>query len=137
MPFYGAPELDIEYTFVAVSPFQAEHPIGSGQIVQYQPGDEFPGADWGNAAHNLVEVGKAVRLAINVGGSSEMVPAGPPAISETEKTVEEVNLEQEESQVTSYYPIQGNAGWWTLSDGSKVRGEDEAMMAQAELDSEA
>lgn len=132
MPVYGGPDLGITYTFVAVVPFKAEHPIGSGTVVTYNPGDTFPGEEWGNAAHNLVEVGKAVRLAVNVadaGGSQ--VAVTPPA--STEKPADEVNREREELTVTGY-PHKGGGGWWTLSDGSRVRGEDEALEAQKALD---
>lgn len=134
MPVYGAPDLGIEYAFVAVVPFDAEHPIGSGNVVHYNPGDPFPGEDWGNAAHNLVEVGKAVRLAVNIGGGSQSV-ATPSAPDSTEFTAEEVNATQAASSVTGY-PIAGKAGWFELSDGSKIRGEDAALEAQAELDGE-
>lgn len=32
------------------------------------------------------------------------------------------------------YPKQGNAGWYELSNGKKIRGEEEAKEAQAKLD---
>lgn len=134
MPVYGAPDLGIEYAFIAVVPFDAEHPIGSGQVVHYNPGDPFPGEDWGNAAHNLVEVGKAVRLAVNIGGGSQ--PAAAPVVPETELTADQVNVLQASGGAVTSYPVAGSAGWWTLSDGSKVRGEEAALEAQAELDAE-
>lgn len=34
------------------------------------------------------------------------------------------------------YPVHTGSGWYTLSDGSTVRGEDNALAAQAELDEE-
>lgn len=134
MPVYGAPDLGIEYAYVAVVPFDAEHPIGSGTVVHYNPGDPFPGEDWGNAAHNLVEVGKAVRLAVNIGGGSQKV-ATPVVPESTEFTAQEVNTLQGAGPVTSY-PIEGKAGWFELSDGTKIRGEEAADEAQAALDEE-
>lgn len=134
MPIYGEPDLGIDYTFVAVRPFQAEHPIGSGTVVQYNPGDQFPGEEWGNAAHNLVEVGKAVRLAVNiVGGGGSLAAVAPPAVESTELTAQEVNAATSGDEVTSY-PVPGKAGWFELSDGSKIRGEEAALEAQSELD---
>lgn len=115
MAYYGGPSVNINYVYVAVQPIQAEHPIGSGIVVTYNPGDTFPGEEWGNAAHNLVEVGKAVRLAINVengGGSQSATPA--PAVTS--------------------YPHHEGAGWFLLSDGSRVRGKEQAVAAQEELD---
>lgn len=134
MPIYGGPDLGISYTFLAVVPFKAEHPIGSGTVVQYNPGDPFPGEDWGNAASNLVEMGKAVRLAVNVadvGGSQEAVTPTAP----TEHTAAEVNAEQAEHQNedVTRYPVKGGGGWFTLSDGSRIRGEEEAVAAQESL----
>lgn len=130
MPIYGAPELNIKYTFIAVAPITAEHPIGSGTVVTYQPGDPFPGEEWGNAAHNLVEVGKAVRLAVNI---DQPVLAEKVAneVESTEMTAQEVNASHEE--VTSY-PVPGKAGWFELSDGTKIRGEEAALEAQSVLD---
>lgn len=132
MAYYGGPDLGIEYTFVAVVPFDAEHPIGSGTVVHYNPGDRFPGEDWGNAAHNLVEVGKAVRLAVNIGGGSSLAaaPASPPE----EKTAEQVNADQGDEAHAVIYPVATGSGWYTLSDGQRVRGEEAALEAESELD---
>ncbi len=129
MPTYGLPDLDIEYTYVAVRPFVAEHPIGSGIQVQYNPGDEFPGEEWGMSAHTLVEVGKAVRLAVNIakGGRVEVDPPTPSF------GISPVNGNGKPEEVTSY-PVRKNAVWWVLSDGSNARGEENARAAQAELD---
>lgn len=128
MAYYGGPDIGIEYTFVAVKPFAAEHPIGSGKTVWYQPGDEFPGEEWGNAAHNLVEVGKAVRLAVNVVGKGSE-KTSPVALEQP--VAEEMKVAT--SEVTSY-PIVGKAGWFELSDGTKIRGQEAALEAQAILD---
>lgn len=56
----------VEYHYFAVKPIRAEHPIGSGVIVEYLPGQEIPANDWGRAANNLVELGKAARVAFNI-----------------------------------------------------------------------
>ena len=45
-------------THYASKPFRAEHPIGSGTIVQYAPGDVVPAGEWGPAANWLKESGK-------------------------------------------------------------------------------
>jgi len=38
-----------------------------------------------------------------------------------------------ETEIEIEYPKAGKAGWFELSNGSKVRGEEEAKKAQAEL----
>jgi len=75
------------FRYVAVKPIKAEHPIGSGTIVEYKEGDEFPGNDWGRAVDWLVENGKAVRIVSNVWagpGSPE-----PAAADSDEESAEE------------------------------------------------
>lgn len=57
---------EIRYTYIAAKPFLAEHPIGSGIVVQYNPGDEVPASDWGAATNNMLEMGKIFQTAINV-----------------------------------------------------------------------
>lgn len=56
----------VEYHYFAIKPIRAEHPVGSGTIVEYQPGQEIPANDWGRAADNLVELNKAARVAFNI-----------------------------------------------------------------------
>jgi len=56
----------IEYGYIALKPIKAEHPIGSGTVVEYLPGDPVPAADWGRAEDSLVERGKIARYMINV-----------------------------------------------------------------------
>lgn len=124
MPYYGGPGIAIEYKFVAVQPFDAEHPLGSGVVVHYGPGDEFPGEEWGNSAFNLIEMGKAVRLATNL----SPLPHGHDGPDAT--TEEPVSL----SNVEVGYPQAQGFGWYLLSDGAKIRGKDEAYAAQAALD---
>lgn len=75
----------IVVTYVAIKPLKAEHPIGSGIVVEYAPGELIPAEEWGRAAHNLVENGKAAMMAINVydedeteGAAEEVAPKAPP-----------------------------------------------------------
>ena len=152
--------VDIAFSYVAVKPITAEHPIGSGTIVTYQPGDVVPAEDWGRAADNLVELEKIVRLAVNIGLENVETPraqAGPgPGLSdpthaylayegkaplslESEATDEpEDEVEEDALHVTeeSEWPAAGSGGWWTLSDGSRVRGKAAAHEAQAALEAE-
>ena len=65
--------MHVIYRYFAVKPIRAEHPIGSGTVVEYQPGAEIPGSDWGRAIDNLVELGKAARVAFNVPDDGEEV----------------------------------------------------------------
>lgn len=58
--------MQVIYRYFAVKPISAEHPIGSGEIVKYEPGQEVPAGEWGRAAANLVEMGKIARVAFNV-----------------------------------------------------------------------
>jgi hypothetical protein len=70
--------VQVIYRYFAVKPLRAEHPVGSGEIVNYQPGDEIPGNDWGRATDNLVELGKAARVAFNVEDGEELdIKIGP------------------------------------------------------------
>jgi hypothetical protein len=74
-------KVKVIYRYFAVKPIRAEHPIGSGIIVEYQPGDEVPGNDWGRATDNLVELGKIARVAFNVEDDTEVeVELGPAAV---------------------------------------------------------
>lgn len=119
----------IVFTYVAVKPLIAEHPVGSGQIVEYAPGDPIPAGEWGRAADNLVELGKAVRLAVNVDDDAEAKGADPVSAPEAALHV------TGDSEPESEYPVLGGAGWYTLSDGSRVRGKDAAYKAEAALKS--
>ncbi len=131
----------IEYVYVAGKPFRAEHPLGSGTIVSYQPGDEVPASDWGRATDNMLEMGKLFRTAKNVwvdddgeasvGGGEE----GASALSEGAPSEAEAPAEVTDETVS--YPVKKGGGYWLLSDGSKVRGKPAASAAQAELDTAA
>ena len=76
----------VEYRYFAVKPLRAEHPVGSGLIVEYKPGEEVPAGEWGRAADNLVELGKAARVAFNVSEGDD-VPAV--AYGETLREIED------------------------------------------------
>ena len=67
---------EIVFSYVAIKPLRAEHPVGSGIIVEYLPGDVIPAGEWGRAADNLVELGKAARLAVNVASEEDEVVGG-------------------------------------------------------------
>jgi hypothetical protein len=72
----------IEFDWVAKKPFRAEHPLGSGAVVEYAPGDRVPANDWGQAAHHLEANDKIVQIAINVGDPGDSVAVSePPAFS--------------------------------------------------------
>ena len=52
------------FRYFAVKPFTAEHPVGSGIIVQYNPADEVPAGEWkGAAVDAMVENDKLARMA--------------------------------------------------------------------------
>jgi hypothetical protein len=153
----------IVFSYVAVKPIKAEHPIGSGKIVDYEPGDVIPAGEWGRAADNLVELGKAAMMAINVPDDGEdwpsvgqlPDPAAPTghglsdpnhsylnyegvereAVAPAEEEAEAEPEAEEESREISHdeFPQHTGGGWYTLSDGSRVRGEEAATAAEAAL----
>lgn len=129
-----------EYTYIAAKPFWAEHPIGSGIRVDYEPGMEVPAGEWGRAADNLVERGKIFRTAKNVwvdepGASVGGGEAGASALSEGAPSAADASAEETDEVVS--YPVKKGGGFWLLSDGSKVRGKAAAEAAQTVLDAAA
>jgi len=106
--------LEIQYSFIAIWPLDVEHPIGSGQVVHYEPGDIVPAGEWGAAAHNLMEMGRIERLAVNVASLQEVQQA-----AEVDEVVE--------------YPVHVGAGWYLLSNGDRIRTKALAEQAQKEL----
>lgn len=107
--------LEIQYTYIAIRPLDAEQPVGSGQVVHYDPGDVVPASEWGAAAASLLEMGRIERLAINVDSNGVNEPsATQPAEPE--------------------FPTHVGAGWYVLSDGTRIRGKVDAHMLQAGLD---
>jgi hypothetical protein len=65
--------------FKAIRPFDAEHPVGSGTMVHYDPGDEVPASDWGRAEGFMVEAGTIMRYARDIVTVPGQVAAPPPA----------------------------------------------------------
>lgn len=128
----------IEFGFKAIKPIRAEHPIGSGEIVTYNPGEEVPAGDWGRAADSLVENGKIMRYAINVYQPGEVggqaAPATQEAVGAASPSPEDNPDWPGQTGDTVEYPLNQGRGNYLLSDGSKVRGKDKAHAAQAELD---
>ncbi len=111
------------FKYFAVKPMKAEHPIGSGTIVEYKVGEEIPGGDWGRSTDWLVENGKAVRMADNVWVDDGDGPAPETAVVEPPV----------EPAVADAYPLHKGAGWFALSDGTQVRGKEQAEAAEAAL----
>lgn len=108
-------ELEIQYSFIAVRPFDAEHPIGSGKVVHYEPGDVAPAGDWGSAAYSMMEMGKIERLAVNV------------------ESLGEALVEENETADDAEYPVHIGAGWYLLSSGERIRTKALAEQAQKDL----
>lgn len=129
------------FRFIAVKQITAEHPLGSGIHVTYEPGDEVPANEWGRATDNLIEVGKIQRVALLVpddddppqGAGAENSPL--PAASE--RTAEEVNAatagEEPPSSAGTAWPRDLGKGQYELSDGSQVYGKNKAQAAQEAL----
>lgn len=134
------------FKFVAVKRIVAEHPIGSGIDVVYEPGDDVPAGEWGRSADNLIEVGKIMRVAVLVSDENDS-PEGragdtspPPA---SEKTADEVNAETADEpppasspDATPEWPKDHGKGDYELSDGSHVYGQNKARAAQEALDNQ-
>ena len=133
-------------TYYARKPLRAEHPIGSGTIVEYQPGDVIPAGEWGASANWLVENGRAAEMFDNVWVDDVPAPqveqvherdhrrgdgfeSGPPGV---------VNPNVDESAPKVPYgieafPLSEGGGWFRTSDGSRIRGAKNAQAAQDEL----
>ncbi len=144
---------EIAFGFKAIKPITAEHPIGSGKIVTYQPGDEVPAGDWGRAADNLVENGKIMRYAVNVYAPGETGGESPPSSGSAtavavdaggapddpgdEPTIDPGADDPDDDAdpgTPGAFPVHRGRGNYVLSDGSRVRGREEAEAAQAALD---
>lgn len=111
--------LEIQYTYIAIRPLDAEQPVGSGRVVHYDPGDIVPASDWGAAAASLLEMGRIERLAVNVDSHGVNEPSAtqphPPKPDEPE------------------FPAHVGAGWYVLSNGTRIRGKVDAHTQQDEL----
>ncbi len=126
---------EIRFGFKAIRPFDAWH---DDQVVHYEPGDEVPAGEWkGAAVDAMVENGKLMRYATNVYAPGEL---GGDAL--VEEAVAEVLAEETGGDgrtpvpetLTDPFPRATGGGYFTLSDGRKVRGKAKALAAQAELD---
>jgi hypothetical protein len=127
----------IEFGYKAIKPITAEHPIGSGEIVTYNPGEEVPAGDWGRAADSLVENGKIMRYARNVYEAGEVGGQAAPAVEDAgaaSPSPEDNPDWPGQTGETVTYPLNQGRGNYLLSDGTRVRGKDKAQAAQAELD---
>jgi len=128
--------MTVEFGFKAIKPIKAEHPLGSGIVVSYEPGDEVPASEWGRAAGNLVESGKIMRYARNVDTVGE-----DPAVSTPAPVVDPDTDEDEDGEPVadenSPFPRNEGGGWYRLSDGERIRGKVKAFHSQAVLDQDA
>ncbi len=127
-------------TYYARRPLRAEHPIGSGTIVSYNPGDVIPAGEWGASADWLVENGKAAEMFDNVWVDDGEAVGPPPATQVRERPiigvpqVDRSGLYDEEPEgAEGEFPVHEGAGWYLLSSGEKVRGKDNAIAAEAAL----
>lgn len=142
--------------FKAVRPFDAEHPVGSGKMVHYDPGDEVPASDWGRAEGFMVEAGTIMRYARDIATvpnplppppdpSTQLDPPVPTANDvppEPEPVAEEQGDGDQETETApdievpedATFPHGAGGGWFVLSDGERVRGKAAAIAAQAALD---
>ena len=123
-------ELQIQYTYIATFPITVEHPVGSGEIVRYEPGDVVPAGEWGAAAANLMEMGKIERLQVNVSPSGEVVKGTG---TDRERTVPALPVYGGDPIVDTEFPLHVGAGWFVLSDGTRLRGKDAAHEAEKGL----
>lgn len=121
----------IQYTYIAAKPIRAEHPVGSGTIVDYKPGDVIPAEEWGRAADALVEMGKAFRTAMNV-FSPETNTGAPMEAATVQVTV----TDGESVSAAGDFPRHVGAGVFELSDGSRVKGKAAAVDAEFALKGE-
>lgn len=138
------------FGYKAIKPFQAEHPLGSGTVVDYQPGDEVPADDWGRAGDNMVEAGRIMRYARNVYEFPEQVAAAaskPTKTTEPDAPPEATTADElaagDREQVDddfvipagAEFPIHKGGPLWVLSDRTVLRGRKaDALAAQANLD---
>lgn len=151
----------VEFSWVAKWPLKAEHPLGSGEIVEYAPGDVVPANEWGQAAHHLEANDKIMQVAVNVSdpgdGPEERESPGPARglsdptrqflayegqapLSDEEPALEPSDEEADEGDEgdadtdAAGFPAHQGGGVYELSDGSTVRGKRRAVAAQAVLD---
>jgi hypothetical protein len=135
---------EIKFGFKAIKPLTAEHPVGSGTVVVYQPGDEVPANEWpGAAVEALIENEKLMRYATNVyapgevGGEALPSVAASPIVSEGFDVGEGFEVPPDGTEATlagEPFPRPLGGGAYELSDGTHVKGKAKALAAQAALD---
>ena len=109
------------WRYKAIKPLRAEHPVGSGIIVEYKPGDDVPAGDWGQSASILVERDKIMRYGLN------QYEDGHSDFGDAPTEVDEGEIEGAE------FPRHDGGPWYRLSDGSQVKGKQAAIDAEAAL----
>lgn len=116
------------WRYKAIKPIRAEHPIGSGIIVVYEPGDDVPAGDWGASASWLVERDKIMRFGLNQyeDGHTDFDDSEVPQ-SPTDVQVTWDGAEEEFPKHDEFGP------WYTLSNGDRVKGKQAAIDAEAAL----
>lgn len=75
-----SPNPVVSWGFKAIKPFDAEHPIGSGTMVHYAPGDEVPASEWGRAEGFMVEAGSIMRYARDISQVQDPLPPTTAAV---------------------------------------------------------
>ena len=130
----------VEFSWVALKPIRAEHPLGSGVVVEYMPGDLVPANDWGQAVEHLAANGKIAQIAINVLDPGEVAgvaaPPGPPPTGLSDPDRAYLALEGQPGPVEpdGAFPRHLGNGLYELGDGSKVRGKRAALAGQEALE---
>ena len=109
------------WRYKTIKPIRAEHPIGSGIIVDYKPGDDVPAGDWGRAASALEQNDKIMRYGLN------QYEDGHSDYDDAPVEVDEGEIEGAE------FPRHDGGPWYRLSDGSQVKGKQAAIDAEAAL----
>ena len=134
----------VEFSWVALKPIRAEHPLGSGIVVEYMPGDLVPANDWGQAVEHLAANGKIAQIAVNVLDPEDAVEVakrpGGPAKGLTDPDRDYLALEGQPEPIdggAGAFPRHLGNGLYELGDGSKVKGKRAAQAAQDALDAPA
>ena len=133
----------VEFSWVALKPIRAEHPLGSGVVVEYMPGDLVPANDWGQAVEHLAANGKIAQIAVNVLDPEDAAGAatrpGGPAKGLTDPDRDYLALEGQPGPADpdGAFPRHLGNSVYELGDGSKVKGKRAALAGQAALDAAA
>lgn len=116
----------VVWGFKAIKPFDAEHPIGTGTMVHYDPGDEVPASDWGRAEGFMIEAGTIMRYARNVAEVPGQITTAPRTGAQAES---DAVVETEPLPDGAVYPHHKGGPVWVLSDGSEFHGKKAAALA--------